>query len=213
MSASGRACYVRTSTKDQHGDAQREALKRVIAARWGEAGDWYVDRGVSSRRASRPELDKLRRMAHRGEVREVMMTSLSRLGRSVVELDALVREFDACRCKLIFLDDAIDTSTASGRLLFHVLGSVAEFERDIIRERVLAGMAAAKARGVKIGRPRAKVSDKKMEEAALCVVRGMSLAETARQIGVPGTTLRRAIRARQNALAEAMGASETFSAL
>jgi DNA invertase Pin-like site-specific DNA recombinase len=200
--------------RDQHGKAQEHEIALAMAAR-GWAVDEvraYIDQGVSSRKEKRPKLDELRALASRGKVREVMITKLDRLGRSVVELDSLVREFDAGGCKLIFLGDSIDTSTASGRLLFHVLGSVAEFERDRIRERVLEGLAAAKEaqeRGIvrhhkdgrakqRIGRPRVEVTDEQLQKAIVALARGDSWRDIAWQVDRPVTTIRRAVEAYQN---------------
>jgi DNA invertase Pin-like site-specific DNA recombinase len=92
---------------------------------------------------------------------------------------------------LIVLDQAIDTTTPSGRLLFHVLGAIAEFERDLIRERTAAGMRAARRRGKRIGRPRAQVS---VSEAQVLLARGRSISAVARELCVSRATLQRRLK-------------------
>src|SRR5208337_1242150 len=116
------------------------------------------------------------------------VTKLDRLARSVHHLTSLGREFEALGIDLVVLDQAIDTSTPAGRLLFHVLGSIAEFERDLIRERTVAGMRAAKRRGAKIGRPRTALSRSQLVEAAQA---GESVAGVARLLGTSRATARR----------------------
>ncbi len=198
-----RAVYIRTSMRDQHGDAQRHELAKACEARgWTDAVP-YTDQGVSSRVRERPALESLRKMAAHGSVREVMISKLDRLGRSVIELDELVRFFDASGCRLVFLHDSIDTQSASGRLLFHVLSAVAEFERDRIHERVLEGIAAARAKGVRFGRPPGGGKGKAppSKDALLLAQRsrasGASWAQCERLTGVPVSTLRRVLRACQ----------------
>lgn len=191
-----RAVYIRTSMKDQHGHAQEHELNQAIKAR-----EWdpkriqkYVDKGVSSRRAKRPALDELRKAASRGIINEVMITKLDRLGRSVVDLDKLVQEFEAYGCKLIFLKDSIDTNTASGRLLFHVLSSVAEFERDRLRERVYEGLDAAKEKGVKFGRPKREIPKDLLFRAVEMANRGNSMTWIAKYLKLPRSTVYRSVR-------------------
>jgi len=113
---------------------------------------------------------------------------LDRLARSVHHLTSLAREFEALGVDLVVLDQAIDTSTPAGRLLFHVLGSIAEFERDLIRERTLAGMRAAKKRGARIGRSRMTLS---ASQLAAAIQAGGSLASIARLLGTSRATARR----------------------
>jgi DNA invertase Pin-like site-specific DNA recombinase len=117
-------------------------------------------------------------------------TKLDRLARSVHHLTSLGRELEALGIDLVVLDQAIDTSTPSGRLLFHVLGSIAEFERDLIRERTAAGMRAARRRGAKIGRPEASVD---RVELVRGIRAGASVSELARRLGVSRPTARQLI--------------------
>jgi DNA invertase Pin-like site-specific DNA recombinase len=115
---------------------------------------------------------------------------LDRLARSVHHLVAMVREIEALGVDLVVLDQAIDTTTPSGRLLFHVLASISEFERDLIRDRVLAGLKRAKAQGVRLGRPRAVVD---VLRARGMLADGKSLRQVAKALHVALATLARAV--------------------
>ncbi len=148
------ALYARVSTRDQHPDAQL-AERRAYARRRGAEAVEYVDHGVSGAKDRRPALDALMAAVQRREVEAVVVTKLDRIARSVRHLTQLAADLEELDVALVVLDQAIDTSTSSGRLLFHVLGSIAEFERALIRERTTAGLAAARRRGRHPGRPRA----------------------------------------------------------
>ncbi len=148
------ALYARVSTRDQHPDAQLAELRAYARRRGAEAVE-YVDHGLSGAKDRRPALDALVTAVSRREVGAVVVTKLDRIARSVRHLTQLAADLEELDVALVVLDQAIDTSTSSGRLLFHVLGSIAEFERDLIRERTAAGLAAARRRGRHSGRPRA----------------------------------------------------------
>ena len=147
------ALYARVSTLEQTTEPQLDALRGYAAARGLEVAGEYVDQGISGARARRPALDRLVADARRRRFDAVACVKLDRLARSVHHLVTLARDLEALGLDLVVLDQAIDTSTSSGRFLFHTLAAVAELERDLIRERVAAGMRAARKRGVKIGRP------------------------------------------------------------
>jgi DNA invertase Pin-like site-specific DNA recombinase len=149
------ALYARVSTSDQRPEVQTGPLAQYAAARGLEVAETYVDHGVSGAKARRPALDRMLADARRRRFDAVACVKLDRLSRSVHHLTSLGQELAALGIDLIVLDQAIDTSTPAGKLLFHVLGSIAEFERDLIRDRTVAGMAAARRRGARIGRPRA----------------------------------------------------------
>jgi len=186
------ALYARVSTADQHTEPQLHALRGYAEARGLEVAGEYVDHGVSGARDRRPALDRLLADARRRRFDVLACTKLDRLARSVHHLTSLSRELEALGIDLVVLDQSIDTSTPAGRLLFHVLGSIAEFERDLIRERTAAGMRAAKRRGAKIGRP--KVA---FERAGLVqgIRAGVSVSELARRLSVSETTARRLVAA------------------
>jgi DNA invertase Pin-like site-specific DNA recombinase len=112
----------------------------------------------------------------------IVVTKLDRLARSVHHLLAVAKELEALGVNLVVLDQAINTTTPSGRLLFHVLASVAEFERDPIRERVVAGMRRARAAGRHLGRPRRHAIDP--AEVRRLLADGLSLRQIGKRLGV-----------------------------
>jgi DNA invertase Pin-like site-specific DNA recombinase len=185
------ALYARVSTAEQSPEAQVEALRAYAdARRW--ASQEFVDHGISGAKDRRPALDRLLTAARARRIDVVALTKLDRLARSTHHLVTLGRELATLGVDLVVLDQQIDTTTPSGRLLFHVLAAIAEFERDLIRERVKAGLERAKARGQRLGRPRARV-----EAAAIRALQGegLSLGQIARRLGCSRPTLRRRLRA------------------
>ena len=184
------AFYCRVSTSDQHTEPQLHALRTYAAARGLEIAAEYVDHGISGAKDRRPALDRLLADARRRRFDVLACTKLDRLARSVHHLTSLGRELEALGIDLVVLDQAIDTSTPSGRLLFHVLGSIAEFERDLIRERTAAGIRAAKRRGARIGRPKAAVD---RHALARGIRAGGSISQLSRTLGVSWATARKAL--------------------
>jgi len=182
------ALYCRVSTIEQHVEPQLHALRSYAEARGLEVAGEYLDEGISGAKDRRPALDRLLADARRRVFDVIACVKLDRLARSVHHPTSLAREFQALGIDLVVLDQAIDTSTPAGRLLFHVLGSIAEFERDLIRERTVAGMTSAKRRGARIGRPRTTLSKSQVAEAARA---GNSLAAIARLLGTSRATARR----------------------
>lgn len=148
------ALYARVSTTDQNSQLQLEQLREYAQRRGLEASE-YVDHGVSGAKAKRPALDALMDAVRRREVDLVVATKLDRLGRSVQHLTALAGELEALGVDLAVIDQGLDTTTPTGRLTFHVLAAMAQFERELIRERTLSGVEAARRQGRYPGRPRA----------------------------------------------------------
>jgi DNA invertase Pin-like site-specific DNA recombinase len=155
----------------------------------GPSGE-YVDQGQSGAKERRPALDALLAAVRARRVDLVACVKLDRLARSVHHLVAMVREFEVLGVDLVVLDQAIDTTTPAGRLLFHVLAAISEFERDLIRDRVLAGLRRAKSQGVQLGRPRVLV-DRARAERLLGA--GQSLRTVAQALGIGLATLARAV--------------------
>jgi len=186
------ALYARVSTTDQHPEVQLDALRAYSKARGFEIAQEYVDHGVSGAKNRRPALDRLLADARRRYFDVVACVKLDRLARSVRHLTLMAAEFDALGIDLVVLDQAIDTSTPTGRLLFHVLGSIAEFERDLIRERVSAGMQAAKRRGKRFGRER-KIGEQGAADLRQLLAEGRSQRQIARDLGVGRATVAREI--------------------
>ncbi|SFV29413.1 recombinase family protein [Hyphomicrobium facile] len=137
--------YARVSTDDQSLDLQIDALKQAKCTKI------FCDPGYSGALEYRPALDEAIRWLKTGDT--LVTWRLDRLGRSLSHLISLVADLEGRGVAFRSISDAIDTSTAGGRLQFHLLGALAEFERSLISERTKAGLAAARARGTRLGRP------------------------------------------------------------
>ena len=185
------ALYARVSTADQSVDLQIDGLQDYAKARGFDVVGSYVDEGVSGVKAKRPALDRLLDDAHRRRFDMVLCWKLDRMGRSLSHLIRLVDTLGSLGVDLVSMGDAgLDTTGPSGRLIFHVMGAVAEFERDLIRERTRAGVAAARRRGKRLGRPRVHIP---VASAEALLEKGMSLSAAARKLGVSRTSLHRAL--------------------
>lgn len=138
--------YARISTLDQNLNLQRDALAQAGCAQV------FEDEGFSGSKVKRPGLDGALKTLKQGDT--LIVWKLDRLGRSMKHLIELTTQFEKDGIEFRSLSDAIDTSTPGGKLYFHLMGAFAEFESNLISERTKAGMAAAKARGQKMGRPR-----------------------------------------------------------
>ncbi len=146
------ALYSRVSGRGQSVDPQLHLLHEYAERRGGPAVD-YTDHAQSGAKARRPALDRLLAAVRRREVEALVCVKLDRLARSVRHLTELAAELEVSGTALVVLDQSIDTATPAGRFLFNTLGAVAELERDLIRERTLAGLAVARRRGKRFGRP------------------------------------------------------------
>ena len=185
------ALYARVSTLDQNCEVQLEDLRRYAGKRFASYCE-YTDAGVSGTQRHRPQLDALMRDAHRRLFDVVLVWKFDRFARSLKHLIESLDEFSALGIDFISLTEGIDTTTPAGQLLFHIVGAVAQFERDLIAERVRAGMAHARSLGKHIGRPRAKVD---VEAVRNLRSQGKSLRNIAMALGVPISRVRRALAA------------------
>ena len=183
------ALYARVSTLDQNCDLQLADLRRYARQRF-ECLREYVDRGISGTQRHRPQLDVLVKDARKRMFDVVLVWKFDRFARSLKHLIDSLEEFRALGIDFISYTEGVDTTTPTGQLLFHVVGAVAQFERDLIVERVRAGMAHARAMGKRIGRPRAQVD---LEQVVLFRNQGKSLREIARLLAVPVSRVRRAL--------------------
>ena len=177
------AIYARVSTVNHGQDVslQTRELHQFAEARgWTITGE-YVDSGVSGAKDSRPELNRLMADAKRRRFDVVLVWKLDRFGRSLRHLVNALAEFESLNIAFVSLSDNLDLSTASGRLMFNIIGAMAEFERELIRERVRAGMKNARAKGTRIGRPRLRVDAAKI---ATLRAAGLSWPKIARELGV-----------------------------
>jgi DNA invertase Pin-like site-specific DNA recombinase len=181
------AIYLRVSTNDQHVENQRVDLTEYCARRGWEVKE-YVDVGVSGAKDRRPALDEMLRAARRRRFDVVVCWRLDRLGRNLRHLILLLHELQALGIDFVTLGEGIDTSTPAGRLQLHILSAIAEFERSRIHERVVAGLARAKAQGRKLGRP-----EREIPSEQIAAVRDLPVREASRRFGIPRTTLQRAL--------------------
>ncbi len=177
------AIYARVSTADQNLDAQLDGLRAYTQRRGAEVSE-FTDKAQSGTRSRRPALDRMMEAVTRREFDAVVITKLDRLARSMRHLCELADTLKAVGVDLVVLDQAIDTSTPSGKLLFGVLAVVAEFEADLIRERTKAGLAAARRRGRRPGRPRARRDPKVLARVRRMRRSGRSLAQVAEVLEV-----------------------------
>ena len=150
------ALYARVSTNNHSQDVtlQTRELKEFVERRgWQLAGE-YVDLGISGSKDRRPELDRLMAGARRREFNAVLVWKFDRFARSVSHLLRALETFQALGIDFVSLSESLDTSTPMGKMVFTVLGAVAELERSLIIERVKAGLRNARAKGKRLGRPR-----------------------------------------------------------
>ncbi len=180
------ALYARVSTVEQNCDNQLIELRRYIEARGWQTGQEYVDRGVSGATDRRPALDTLMRDAKRRRFDVVVCWRLDRLGRNLKHLITLLEDLQALGVAFVSLAEGIDATTPAGKLQMHILGAIAEFERERIRERVMAGLQRARTQGVRLGRP-----PRQIDAVGLREVAGLPAREAARRLGVPRSTLQR----------------------
>ena len=151
--------YARVSTLDQEPENQLQELRRYVQARGWTAVE-YVDRGVSGVKDRRPALDALVQDARRRRFDVLVCWRLDRLGRNLKHLITLLEDLQALGIAFVSLAEGIDATTPAGKLQMHILGAIAEFERERIRERVLAGLQRARTQGTRLGRPLGPSADR-----------------------------------------------------
>src|SRR5687768_10898017 len=179
------AVYARVSTVDQEPENQLQEIRRYVQARGWTAVE-YVDRGVSGAKDRRPALDELITDARRRRFDVLVCWGLDRLGRNLKHLITLLDELQALGVAFVSLAEGIDATTPAGKLQMHILGAIAEFERERIRERVLAGLQRARAQGRKLGRPKRQLPVERLQRVA-----GLSVEVAAARLGVSPSTVHR----------------------
>ena len=187
------AIYARVSTLDQEPENQLQDLRRYAEAR-GWSVIEYVDRGVSGAKDRRPALDRLLTDARRRRLDVLVCWRLDRLGRNLRHLITLLDELQALGVAFVSLAEGIDATTPAGKLQMHILGAIAEFERERIRERVLAGLQRARSQGKRLGRPPARVPVERLQAVA-----GLTVDIAAVRLGVSRSTIKRWRRQVQSA--------------
>ena len=183
------AIYIRISKDQQNSALQRDELPAYCASRGWQVIETYEDH-MTGGNDRRPQLDRLMADARRRKFDVVICWRFDRLARSTSHLLRALEEFQSMGIDFVSLREAIDTSTPAGKMVFTIVGSVAELERSIIRERVIAGQRAARRRGVRFGRPSVEVD---VDEVSKLRNSGLSWRAIAAQTGFAKDTLRRAL--------------------
>ena len=188
------ALYLRVSTSEQNTRNQRRELTEVAERHGWNVVAIHEDAGISGAkgRDQRPGLDALMKTVTRREIDMVAAWSVDRLGRSLMDLLAILKELHVKGVDLFLHQQGLDTSTPSGRAMFQMLGVFAEFERAMIRERVLSGLARAREDGKQLGRRTVEQTDaKKAAKARQMLASGVGVRRIAREVGLGvGTVLR-----------------------
>jgi DNA invertase Pin-like site-specific DNA recombinase len=179
------ALYARVSTLEQEPENQLQEIRRYAAAR-GWTTREYVDRGVSGAKDRRPALDQLLADARRRRFDVLVCWRLDRLGRNLKHLITMLEEIQALGVAFVSLAEGIDATTPAGKLQMHILGAIAEFERERIRERVVAGLQRARKQGTRLGRPRALIPVEQLRR-----VEQLPVDLAAERLGVSQSTVKR----------------------
>ena len=177
--------YVRVSTQTQTTENQIQALREVAERSGYEIVKIYSDDGISGSkgREDRPALNQMMKDAVNRQFEMVMCWSIDRLGRSITNLIEIMNELNELKIDMFFSQQSIDTQTSSGRMIFGIFSSLASFEREMIRERVMAGLDRARKNGVKLGRP-SSVNDGVRNAVLILKEKGVGVRETCRKLGI-----------------------------
>ena len=191
MSNKRAALYVRVSTDAQTVENQIRELRQLAGRRGWDVVAVYNDVGISGTkgRNGRPGLDSMLNDASRRKFDIVMAWAIDRLGRSLIDLLDTIQHLEACGVDLYLDQQAIDTTTPMGRLVFQVTGAFAEFERTMIRQRIKAGLKRAVAQGVKLGRP--KIDSATERKVRTQLAKGVGILKVAKSLGLGTGTVQR----------------------
>jgi DNA invertase Pin-like site-specific DNA recombinase len=170
---------------------QLRDLREYCKRRGWKIAAAYVDEGISGAKDSRPELNKLMADAHRRRFDAVVVWKFDRFARSVSHLLRALENFQALGIEFVSLSECLDTSTPAGKMVFTVLGAVAELERSLIGERVRAGLRNARAKGIRLGRPRVAIDATEIRRLRSA---GASWRAVGRALGVSHATALHASR-------------------
>jgi DNA invertase Pin-like site-specific DNA recombinase len=185
------ALYTRVSTsgKGQDTEVQARELREYATRRGWDVIQEYTDNGVSGAKESRPALDRLMQDARRRKFDGVLCWKLDRIGRSLKHLVNLLAELEAVGIALVSFSDNLDLSTPQGRLMFQIIGAMAEFERSLTVERVKAGIAHARSKGKRLGRPKVSVNASQINRLRES---GASWSAVCQETGLSAGTAKRA---------------------
>lgn len=185
------ALYARVSTDGQDPEVQLQALRAHATNRGWTIVEEFVDHGYSGAKEKRPALDRMIKAAWTGTFQAVLVWRFDRFARSVKHLITALEQFRSLKINFISLQEQFDTSTPIGHAMFTIIGAMAQLERDIIRERVKAGLDRARSRGVRLGRP---VAQAKPVEVAVLKQQGLSLPEIAKRLRCSRSTVKRRLQ-------------------
>lgn len=186
------AIYARVSTSNHGQDVgmQTRELRQFAEARGWQVTGEYLDEGISGAKDSRPELNRLMNDARQRKLDAILVWKLDRFGRSLKHLVTAIADLESLGVAFVALKDNLDLSTPSGRLMFHVIGAMAEFERALIQERVKSGIKNARAKGTRLGRP-VILNGWHHAEVARLRATGLSGRAIARQLNISEGSVRR----------------------
>ncbi len=185
------ALYARVSTDSQDPEVQLAALRSHVSNRGWEIVAEFIEKGVSGVKDRRPALDRLIDEAWKGKFQAVLVWRFDRFARSVKHLITALEQFRTLKMGFISLQEQFDTSTPIGQAMFTIIGAMAQLERDIIRERVKAGLDRARQRGVRLGRPSVEA---RPDQVLALRGEGRSLGDIARHLRCSRSTARRRLR-------------------
>lgn len=185
------ALYARVSTDNQDPEVQLLALRQHCTQRGLTIVEEFIDRGVSGAKEKRPALDRLLKVAWQGQFRAVLVWRFDRFARSVKHLLSALENFRSLNIHFISLQEQFDTSSPIGQAMFTIIGAMAQLERDIIRDRVKAGLERARARGIRLGRP---PTARNIYYIAFLHGEGLSIPAIAKKLGCSRSTIRRRLR-------------------
>ena len=188
MNTKNVAIYARVSTDRQSTESQLSTLRAYIEKRSWTPCKEYIDTGFTGSNTKRPAFNEMIADAKKRSFDVLLVYKLDRLSRSLKDLITTLDELQSLEIDFISYDNALDTTTPTGRLLFHIVGAVAEFEKELIRERVKAGLDNARTKGKRLGRP--PIPSLKLEEAKKLRKEGFSFRKISSLLGIHESSIR-----------------------
>lgn len=185
------AIYARVSTQRQDCEMQLLPLRAHAATRGWEVVEEFVDQGFSGAKDRRPALDRLMKAAWAGEFQAALVWRFDRFARSTKHLLSALDTFRSLNINFISIQEQFDTSTPIGQAMFTIIGAMAQLERDIIRERVKAGLSRARACGTRLGRPALAIDQQELRQLH---TQGLTIRAIAKRMGTSPTYVFKALR-------------------
>ncbi len=186
------AIYARVSTDKQKVDMQLNELRQFAARSGWTIYEEYIDQNFTGANTNRPAFKEMMEAARKRRFDMLLVWKLDRLSRSLKDLINTIDELGSSGIDFISYDNNLDTSTPTGKLVFQIVGAVAEFEKDIIRERVVAGLAAARNKGKQLGRP--PIHRDAYDKAVKMRSEGLSFRKIGKALGIDEGTIRKRIK-------------------